>query len=198
MKTFEERFTAWTDDQLEGADLAAFESELAERADAVGERDAARSLGIFLREHGAAPAMTNEDFFNHSLMERIYEELPTKPIADTGAPEPGTWWGLPKMLWYGAACLVAAIVILPLAVPNTPEKTAQREVGPNAVDAPAPAPAIADSGSYMAEVLETTASDPKVSAVAIHTPENDMTVVWVDGLDYIPASNEITAVSRAN
>ncbi len=52
--------------------------------------------------------------------------------------------------------------------------------------------------TYEAEVLEAISGDPGVSVVAVKSADNNMTVVWLDGLDYIPASNPITASKRAN
>ena len=198
MKTFEERFTAWIDGQLKGEELASFEQELFGREDAMSERANVVKLGALLREHGVAPALTNQDFFNNSLMERIYSELPTV------APKPGeparqkTWWGLPKIVWFGAACLVASMVVLPIIVPNTRDQhVAVREVK-TSPGIKQPEMDTLKEDSYEAEVLEAISGDPTVSVVAVKSADNNMTVVWLDGLDYIPASNPITASKRAN
>ena len=65
MKTFEERYTAWIDGELEGNVLTAFEQELTRRA-AVGEAAADKSdatrLRALLQDHLHAPALTNPDF----------------------------------------------------------------------------------------------------------------------------------------
>jgi hypothetical protein len=193
MKTFEERFTAWIDGELRGEELAAFEQELLRHEDAMSERANAVKLGALLREHGAAPALTNEDFFNRSLMERIDSELPTIPVNHGETAGQRTWWGLPKLVWLGAACLVASMIILPLIVPNTRD---QQAVKPGIE--PLPFGDFSTGDVYVAEVLEATSGDPVVSAVALHSDDNKMTVVWLDGLEYIPASNQITPSNRAN
>ena len=186
MRTFEERFTAWIDGQLLGEELADFEREVAQRnGDAASEKEEALKLGSLLREYGASPAMTNREFFNHQLMDRIDAERPTKPI-HAGEKEQGTWWGLPKMVWVGAACLVASILILPLIAPRVSKDAVVEDLTPLVED------------KYFAEVLESHTSDPRVSATAIHATDDDLTVVWLDGLDYIPASNEITPSGRAD
>jgi hypothetical protein len=199
MKTFEERFTAWIDGQLEGEELVSFEQELIGREDAMSERANVVKLGALLREHGAAPALTNQDFFNNLLMERIYSELPTV------APKPGeparqkTWWGLPKIVWVGAACLVASMVVLPIIVPNARDQhMAEREVKTSPGIEPPVMGGILKEDTYEAEVLEAISGDPTVSVVAVKSADNNMTVVWLDGLNYIPASNPITASKRAN
>ncbi|RYD76436.1 MAG: hypothetical protein EOP84_16885 [Verrucomicrobiaceae bacterium] len=65
MKTFEERYTAWMNDQLTGPELEAFEKELDQRPVPAGmesERES-RLLGDLLRTHLAAPALTRDQVF---------------------------------------------------------------------------------------------------------------------------------------
>ena len=76
MKTFEERYTAWVDGQLSGDALAAFEKELAAHPEAAEDRAAAQKLGDLLRNHATAPALSNADFFNLQLQQRIEAETP--------------------------------------------------------------------------------------------------------------------------
>ncbi len=199
MKTFEERFTAWIDGQLRGDELLNFEQELVAHEDAMSERANAVKLGALLREHGAAPALTSQDFFNHSLMERIYSELPTVAAESEDTARQNTWWGLPRILWVGAACLVAAIIIFPFITPTTWEhRTAERDFENSlGIDAPLSSE-FREGGTYEVEVLEATSDDPAVSAVAVNSPDDKLTVVWLDGLNYIPESNRITASNRAN
>ena len=49
MKTFEEEWTAWLDDQLTGSELAEFEAALPDRTAAEAEKQAARKLGLLLK-----------------------------------------------------------------------------------------------------------------------------------------------------
>jgi hypothetical protein len=199
MKTFEESFTAWVDGELRGDDLAVFEQEMAGSEDVMSERANTVKLGALLREHGAAPPLTNEDFFNRSLMERIYAERPTVPLRSGEAVEQKTWWGLPKLVWVGGACLAASMIILPLIVPvHRDHDTAKTEIDTQTGNEATPFGGNGTGDAYVAEVLEATSGDPSVSAVALHLDDNKVTVVWLDGLDYIPASNQITASNRAN
>src|ERR1700744_3356262 len=108
MKPFEEQFTAWVDGKLTGADLAAFEKELAAHPEAIAEKDDVLKLGKLLREHPTAPPLGNADFFNHQLMQRI--------AADTPAPRPAEkkrfqFWSLPRLAWVGTSCLAIAAVL---------------------------------------------------------------------------------------
>lgn len=200
MKTFEERITAWIDGQLYGDELVAFEQELVDHEDAMSQRANAVKLGALLREHGAAPALTNQEFFNHSLMERIESELPTVPPDSGDVARQKTWWGLPRIFWAGAASLMAAMIILPILTPNAgKQRTAEREFENSlGMGASVASDEFLDGSIYKAEVLEANSGDPAVSAIAVNAADKNITVVWLDGLEYIPASHRITASDRAN
>jgi hypothetical protein len=103
MKTFEEKWTAWIDGELTGHDLVEFEASLADRAAAQAEKDDAKKLGTFLKEHLPCRAMGNEEFFHHQLRERIASDtaVPTSPSAggDRG------WWPIGRLAWVGATAL---------------------------------------------------------------------------------------------
>ena len=164
MKTFEERFTAWVDGQLTGTELVEFEKELAAHPEAAAERAEARKLGDLLRAQ-PTPKMGNEDFFNHQLMQRIAAETPA-----SAAPVKvrGWFWALPRLALAGAACLAIAGGLFKTLTP-----------------AGLPPGAKSD---YYAEVIELRPGDPSISASTLSNPEDNVTVVWLDGLDYIPAS----------
>ena len=72
MKTFEEKWTAWIDDQLTGRELEEFLASLPDRAAADAEKQSAKKLGSFLRKQ--AVALSNVDFFSHQLRERLDRE----------------------------------------------------------------------------------------------------------------------------
>ncbi len=110
MKTFEERYTAWIDGELEGNALIAFEHELERRAavsEAYADKTDALRLTNFLHEHLQAPAMTNGDFFNHQLRERIAGERAAsqRSARPAAATVPLFAWSLSRLAWLGAACL---------------------------------------------------------------------------------------------
>ncbi len=119
MKTFEERYTAWIDGQLAGDALASFEQELARRAeagDAEGaEADKANALQLraLLKEHLQAPALTNDEFFNHQMRERIDAEIDraARRRESTARPAwkfPAFAWPFARLVGAGAACLFVA------------------------------------------------------------------------------------------
>ena len=77
MKTFEEKWTAWIDDELSDAERVEFEASLEDRTAALAEKNQAQKLGALLKEELRAPAMGNEEFFHHQLRNRIAAESPS-------------------------------------------------------------------------------------------------------------------------
>ena len=74
MKTFEEKWTAWLDDQLSGHELSEFEASLPDKAAAQAEKTEARKLGELLKRELSVHSLKNEEFFSHQLRERIVQE----------------------------------------------------------------------------------------------------------------------------
>src|SRR5207244_8144121 len=72
MKTFEEKWTAWIDDQLTGRELEEFLASLPDRTAAEAEKQSAKRVGSLLREQ--AMALSNADFFSDQLRERLDRE----------------------------------------------------------------------------------------------------------------------------
>ncbi len=74
MKTFEEKWTAWLDDQLSGRELSQFEASLPDKAAAEAEKAGSKKLGELLKRELSAQPLANEEFFSHQLRERIIQE----------------------------------------------------------------------------------------------------------------------------
>jgi len=169
MKTsdFEEQFTAWLDGRLPVEEGAAFEKELLARGfDPAAERHAAGQLGKMLRQHSPAPVLGNAEFFNHQLLHRIAEEQPATSVA---APR-RAWWSLPRMAWAGMACLLLSAALFLAIIPHgTP----------------------VDRSDYFAQVLDARPGDDSISADTVYTARDNVTVVWLDGLDYLPADYQL-------
>jgi anti-sigma factor RsiW len=163
MKPFEEQFTAWVDGQLTGDELAEFGKRLAEHPEAATEKDEALKLGVFLRAHSTVPKLTNPDFFNHQLMQRIAAETPRR-----AEKKRRTLWSLPQLAWAGAFCLAVALVLYQSTIP----------AGAPGEEVP----------KYFAQVVEAWPADPSIWATTVYNPDDNVTVVWLDGLDYIPAT----------
>lgn len=164
MKTFEEKWTAWVDDQLTGRELEEFLASLPDRAAAEAEKQSAKQLGSLLREQ--AVALSNADFFSHQLRERLDRD------SGTSESEPDVmrtgWWTIRRLLWGGLTSLaVFAFCTVMVLREKTPSSQSQ----------------------YLTEIL-TYRVDPTVSPNAtismFHPKDERVTVLWVDGLQSLP------------
>ncbi len=113
MKTFEEKWTAWIDDQLTGRELEEFEASLPDKAAAQAEKQSAKQLGSLLREQ-MAPALSNAEFFSHQLRERLDRE----DRQSTARPSSTAWWTIRRLLWSGATALAIFMRVDPAVSPN--------------------------------------------------------------------------------
>jgi hypothetical protein len=41
--------------------------------------------------------------------------------------------------------------------------------------------------TYFATVVDSRTFDPTISANTVYDPQDNVTVLWIDGLDYLPA-----------
>ena len=168
MKTFEEKWTAWIDGELSGADLAEFEASLPNKAAAEAEKRDAQKLGTFLKEHLPCAAMGNEDFFNHQLRERIARDEPAPSERET-AGTGRAWWPIGRLVWVGATALAIFSVCTFFVM---------REKAPT------------DQSQYLTQILNARV-DPAVSPDAtismFETKEDKVTVLWVEGLQSLPS-----------
>ena len=165
MKTFEEKWTAWIDDQLTGRELEEFLVSLPDKAAAEAEKQSAKRLGSFLREQ--AVTLSNADFFSHQLRERLDRESP-RARSEPDAVQTG-WWTIRRLLWGGVTSLaVFALCTVVVLREKTPSSQSQ----------------------YLTEIL-TYRVDPTVSPNAtismFQKKEDHVTVLWVDGLQSLPA-----------
>ena len=167
MKTFEEKWTAWIDGELSGAELAEFEASLPDKAAAEAERRNVQKLGAFLKQHLPCAAMGNEEFFNHQLRERIGGDEPAARRGDT-ASEGRAWWPIGRLVWVGATALAIFSVCTFFVV---------REKAPT-------------QSQYLTQVLNARV-DPAVSPDAtismFETKDDKVTVLWVEGLQSLPS-----------
>jgi hypothetical protein len=167
MKTFEEKWTAWLDDELVGDELLQFEASLPDRAAAEAEKSEAKKLHLLLKQELSARPFTNEEFFSHQLREKIAQEVPARRA--TAGSAGWSWWTVPRLVLSGAAAL-ALFVIFSLAFVR--DKTSEP-----------PSP-------YLTQILNARV-DPGVSPDATITmfesKEDRVTVIWTEGLRSLPA-----------
>jgi anti-sigma factor RsiW len=188
MKTFEERLTAWIDGHLQGAELAAFEKELDGHPEAESERLEAQRLGDLLRRHTVAPKLGNEEFFNLQLMEKIAaeERAPGRPA---GARSFSFRWALPHLAWAGACSLILSFAlykswVMPSQIEQNAALTASRAL-------PTPFEGAILPAKYDARVLQAQPGDPNISATALPAKKDGVTVLWLDGLDYLSSDKDL-------
>ncbi len=190
MTTFEERYNAWIEDRLSGPEAAAFERELEARPAPAEERRDSAKLGALLRQHAAPPRLTNGDFFNHQLMARIAADervAAPRPVARWDA-----WkWSMPHLGWAGVCALLLCFtlsrsVVAPSGPPSAIPVVATMGAALSPIAGGGAGPSAAGPLAYSAQVLDVHAADPSISATAVHFDQEDVTVLWLDGLDYLP------------
>jgi hypothetical protein len=167
MKTFEEKWTAWLDDELRGDELSEFETSLPDRAAAESEKRDARKLGAFLKEQLQAPAMGNEEFFHHQLRERIGRE--SSAAAAPEKTQQSSLWPLGRLVWVGATALALFSVCTFFIM---------REKTPS------------DQSQYLTQILNARvdpAMSPNATISMFESKEDKVTVIWVEGLQTLPA-----------
>ncbi len=175
MKPFEERYTAWIDGKLSGDELLRFEEELGQQPGALDEGAEVRKMGAMLRDFGSMPPLTNPDFFNHQLLARI--EAEQKPVRRGEGERTHAGWSFGR--WAGLG-VTASVVAIGLVLSGTLLRTQS--------DAPLIAAA---SAPYMVEIMGAEAPESGVWVTPLHSDTDDVTVLWIDGLDYLPASYEL-------
>ncbi len=168
MKTFEEKWTAWIDGQLEGKELAEFEASLPDKEAAEAEKQDALKLRTLLKTQLAARPMSNAEFFNHQLRQAIAgDERAAAPSTRTSTR--ASWWSIGRLVWAGAGSLAIFALCTFFVIRNDTKP---------------------DQSQYLSQILNARV-DPAVSPNAtismFESKEDKVTVLWVDGLQSLPA-----------
>lgn len=166
MKTFEEKWTAWLDGELSGAELAEFEAALPDKAAAEEEKRDARKLGAFLKQQLQDRAMGNEEFFHHQLRERIAGDALAAIGPEKTRP---SLWPLGRLVWAGATSLAIFLVFAVFVM---------REKSPT------------DQSQYLTQILNARvdpAVNPNATISMFEANEDRVTVLWVEGLQSLPS-----------
>ena len=168
MKTFEEKWTAWVDDQLTGDELARFEASLPDKAAAEAEKRAAQKLGALLQRELALRPMQNADFFSHQLRERISSEEQSDE-REHGGGGFSIFWPIRRLAYAGAASLAVFIAIAFFVMRNEEP---------------------AEPSQYLTQIrqakLDPNAA-PDASITIFDSKEDRVTVLWTEGLKSLPA-----------
>jgi anti-sigma factor RsiW len=169
MKTFEEKWTAWLDDQLSERELSEFEASLSDKAAAQAEKAEAKKLGDLLKREFSAHPLKNEEFFSHQLREKINRESGEQARERARRSPTSNWWTIPRLLWAGLGSLAVFLICTVLVV---------RQERP------------AEESQYLTQILNARV-DPVVSpnaTVSIFEVKQDhATVLWTEGLQTLPA-----------
>ena len=169
MKTFEEKWTAWLDDQLSGRELSEFEASLPDKAAAHAEKAEAKKLGELLKRELSAHPLKNEDFFSHQLRETILRETVEERAEGVRRSPRSSWWTIPRLVWAGTASLAvfAICTVFVMHQERAPEES-----------------------QYLTQILNARV-DPVVSpngTVSIFEVKQErVTVLWTEGLQTLPA-----------
>lgn len=152
------------------------------------QQEAARefeALGTFLRQHHEQPRLPNPDFFAHSVMETIRrEEKPTSTAQSAG------WWSRfspLRMAWSGAALIAAGVALAFLLIPGA--ETQPRFPGP--IQYRTERLEVQPQPFYMAEITQFRSHDPEVYVSVYRSSPDRVTVLWLDGLAYLPEAHVV-------
>ncbi len=185
MKQFEDRIVAWQDGVLEGAELTAFEKELAERLGSPvpsgDETEWARVRALLVADSKRGEAsLHHTDFFLSQFHQTLEsEDLMVASGQETMDKPSRMFFGLPLFGWAGAALLLVATVVSALVIPR-------------GSDADGSLPKTAEL-TQPAEVLHAQVFQSRVSATTFTTKTagTEFTVLWLDGMEYVPADWQI-------
>ena len=160
MKAFEEKYTAWMDGRLHGVDLEDFERELARTEGGLAEAKRERVL------HGKLGACLRVQAQGPLLeFPEVFNQQVLDRIARESRPARVGGWRLPWLVWSGAVCLAVAAGLFFWMIPG-------REPG----------------SPYWVEVQSVRVADPSLWAEPVCPPGEEVTLIWIDGLDYLPES----------
>jgi len=116
-----------------------------------------------LREHLTVPPLQNPDFINSRVLAEIERE-DRKPSAAPG-------FSLRWLFWSGATALLTAGLLTALLMPH--------EFG------------LRNKEEFISQVVCARAETPQLSVSQFRAPGERGVVLWMDGVDYIPAEEAV-------
>lgn len=176
MKTFEELYTEAVDGILNESDRVTLEAEMVKRGISPDDILRDRALRKILSENVPQPTFTNQDFFRHSLLDRIRREANNTSADAARASRKFTWlrWSrcLPawqRLAWGAAFSLAAAIALTITLKPYESH----------------------DNQPLTTRILSLHEFADGISATAMTSSSSHYAVVWTDGIEYLPAGSRI-------
>jgi hypothetical protein len=169
MNTFEEKWTAWIDGELSDAERVEFEASLEDRLAAETEKMQAHKLSALLKKELQPVTMSNQEFFHHQLLSQIQSETRKSPEAGPIEQIRESWWTIRRLLWTGATSLAIFIVCAIVVIREQPEP---------------------DQSQYLTQILNAKVDstiNPHATVSIFQTKQDQVTVLWVDGLKSLPA-----------
>ena len=161
MKTFEEKYTAWLDGTLTGEPLQSFENE---HPSIKPEKTDYLKLKNLLRENLPGRELENAEFFASQIMEQIKRET----AADRKSSG-RRWFGVPRLAWGGIGALGIGFALFFTMIPRGDFSDPRAK--------------------YVAEVLKTRTSNPKIKATVEN--QKEMTIIKLEGLDKLPPGQDL-------
>ncbi len=116
-----------------------------------------------LRKHLSVPPLQNPDFINSRVMAEI-DRIDRLPVV---APRFSLRW----LFWSGATALLAAGLLTGVLMP--------REFG------------LRNKEEFISQVVSARAETPQLSVSQFQAPGERGVVLWVDGVDFIPAEETV-------
>jgi hypothetical protein len=161
MKTFEEKYTAWLDGTLTGEPLQSFENE---HPSIQPEKTDYLKLKNLLRENLPGRELENAEFFASQIMEQIKRET-----AAGRKSSRRRWFGVPRLAWGGIGALGIGFALFFTMIPRGDFSDPRAK--------------------YVAEVLKTRTSNPKIKATVEN--QKEMTIIKLEGLDKLPPGQDL-------
>ena len=177
MKTFEDKLEAWETGRLNLKKQREFERELDAICPTDAELASQKSFGKLLREHMTTSTLSNEDFFNVQILR--YIEAEQRARGGRSFFQKLTY----RLSFHRPfAALAAALVLIALALFFTsPFPGLEQDLK-------------AGQLAYYVRFHNTKTTTPNISAVPVYLDEVRATVLWLDGLDWIPYEHSVGPV----
>jgi anti-sigma factor RsiW len=116
-----------------------------------------------LRAHLTAPGLEHPDFVNSRVLEEIEREKKR--------PRTPAFVSLRRLAWSGIAAIVLAVILTLVVLPHQVEHRSD--------------------GEFISQVVTARAEMPQLSVSEFRAPDERGVVIWLEGVDYIPAEDSV-------